>query len=77
MQESCRKPARATLKRVAQGLYRYSTSGVYFAHVRIHGKLFRDSLRVTDRRLAKRKLADFRAQKSNSIQLAKITIGEL
>ena len=78
MQQTPRKPARGTLKRVAQGLYRYSTSGVYFAHVRIHGKLFRESLGVTDRKLANRKLADFRAKKLKiDPKLAKITIAEL
>ena len=78
MQEAPRKPARGTLKRVAQGLYRYSTSGVYFAHVRIHGKLFRESLGVTDRKLANRKLAEFRANKAKvDLKLAKTTIGEL
>lgn len=78
MQNAPKNPARGTLKRVAQGLYRYSTSGVYFAHVRIHGKLFRESLRVTDRKLANRKLAAFRANKSNvDPKLAKITIAEL
>jgi len=52
-----------TLKRVSQGLYRYTASGVYFAHVRIGGKLFRESLRTKDRREAEQRLADFRRQK--------------
>src|SRR5437773_12484305 len=70
--------SRGTLKRVAQGLYRYSTSGVYFAHVRIHGKLFRESLGVTDRQLANRKLAEFRSKKLRvDPKLAKLTIAEL
>ena len=43
---------RGTLQRVAAGLYRYSTSDVYFAHVRIGGKLFRESLKTTDRKIA-------------------------
>src|SRR2546423_6543412 len=78
MQQTPRKPAPGTLKRVAQGLYRYSTSGVYFAHVRIQGKLFREWLRTTDRQLANRKLADFRAKKLEvDPKLAKITIAEL
>ncbi len=72
------KSAPGTLKRVAQGLYRYSTSGVYFAHVRMHGKLFRESLQVTDRKLANRKLAEFRAKKTQvDPKLAKSTITEL
>jgi integrase len=69
---------RGTLKRVAQGLYRYSTSGVYFAHVRIHGKLFRESLRTTDRQLATRRFADFRSKKLKiDPKLAKLTVAEL
>jgi integrase len=69
---------RGTLKRVAQGLYRYSTSGVYFAHVRIHGKLFRESLRTTDRQLAARRFADFRSKKLKiDPKLARLTIEEL
>jgi len=72
------KQASGTLKRVAQGLYRYSASGVYFAHVRIHGKLFRESLGVTDRQLAARKLADFRKKKLRvDPKLAKLTLEEL
>src|SRR4051794_20932591 len=55
---------RGTLKRVAPGLCRYSTSGVYFAHVRIGGKLFRQSLETSDRKLAERRLSDFRRTKA-------------
>jgi integrase len=70
--------SRGTLKRVAQGLYRYSTSGVYFAHVRIHGKLFRESLHVSDRQLADRKLREFRAKRLKiDPRLAKLTLKEL
>src|SRR5438067_11979142 len=70
--------SRGTLKRVAQGLYRSSTSGVYFAHVPIHGKLFRESLRTTQRQLATRRLADFRSKKLTiDPKLAKLTLEEL
>src|SRR6266700_70334 len=48
------------LKRVAPCLYKYESSGVYFAHVRAEGKLHRKSLETTDRQLANRRLADFR-----------------
>jgi len=51
------------LKRVAAGLYRSSATGVYFAHVRVHGKLFRESLETRDRKTAERKLKDFRRDK--------------
>jgi integrase len=55
---------KGTFRKVATGLYRFSTSGVYFAHVRIHGKLFRKSLKTADRQLAGRKLGDFRRSQS-------------
>lgn len=76
---SPQKPNRSgTLKRVARGLYRSTASGVYFAHVRIHGKLFRESLHTTDRQLANRELADFRKKKLKvDPKLAKLTIEEL
>jgi len=45
---------------VAPCLYKYESSGVYFAHVRAEGKLHRISLETTDRQLANRRLADFR-----------------
>lgn len=51
------------LKRVSQGLYRYTPSGAYFAHLRIGGKLFRESLGTKDRREAEQRLARFRRQK--------------
>ena len=66
---------RGTLKRVAPGLCRYSTSGVYFAHVRIGGKLFRESLETTDRKLADRKLNDFRRSKAKvALRAGKLTL---
>jgi hypothetical protein len=48
------------LRRVAPYLYRYESSGVYFAHVRSGGKLYRESLKTDDRSVANRKLRDFR-----------------
>jgi integrase len=47
------------LKKVAPCLYKYEASGVYFAHVRAGGKLHRDSLETTDRKLVNRRLAVF------------------
>src|SRR4051794_37387914 len=68
----------AILKRVATGLYRSSVSGSYFAHVRINGKLFRDSLETTDRKTADRRLRDFRQSKSKVDHKAgKSTLGAL
>ena len=69
---------RGNLNRVATGLYRSSVSGTYFAHVRINGKLFRDSLETTDRKTADRRLRDFRASKSKVDHKAgKTTLGAL
>src|SRR4051794_3379095 len=73
-----RTAARGTLNRVAPGLCRYSTSGVYFAHVRIGGKLFRESLETTDRNLAERKLSDFRRSKARvDLRAGKTTLKDL
>jgi hypothetical protein len=59
-------------------LYRATASRVYFAHVRIGGKLFRQSLKTDDRRLAERKLADFRRAKQRvDPKLGKMTLAEL
>lgn len=69
---------RGAFKRVAPGLYRYSVTGVYFAHVRIGGKLFRESLGTDDRKLADRKLIDFRRDKSRvDVAAGRITLAEL
>jgi integrase len=69
---------RASLKRVATGLYRSSASGVYFAHIRINGNLFRDSLGTADRKTADRRLRDFRQSKSKvDPWVGKITLGAL
>jgi integrase len=52
------------LKKVAPCLYKYESSGVYFAHVRAGGKLHRKSLETDDRSLANRRLAEFRRKLS-------------
>jgi integrase len=54
----------STRKRVASGLYRSESTGVYFAHVRANGKLHRESLRTDDRSLANRRLREFRRRVS-------------
>jgi integrase len=51
---------------------------VYFAHLRIRGKLFRESLHTTDSEMAKRKLSDFRRQKLKvDSKLGKTTLADL
>lgn len=42
------------------GLYRYKSSGTYFANVRKSGKLHTESLHTKDRATAKRLLRDFK-----------------
>jgi len=49
-------------KWVAECLYRHSESGKYYALVKRGGKQHRKSLKTTDRQLAERKLAAFRAK---------------
>ncbi len=69
---------KGNLNRVAPGLYRSTASAVYFAHVRINGKLFRDSLETTDRKTADRKLRDFRHSKAKiDFRLGKVTLADL
>jgi hypothetical protein len=44
-------------RRVADSLFRYSSSGVYYARFQSNGKDICRSLRTSDRELAKRRLA--------------------
>ncbi len=46
--------------KVGECLYRYKTSGGYYARIKIKGKEFRRSLRTTDLALAKRRLRELR-----------------
>jgi integrase len=48
--------------RVAENLYRLETSGGYYALVKRGDKQFRRSLKTKDRKLAERRLTDFRNQ---------------
>ena len=43
---------------VAENLYRYSSSGIYYARYPANGKEVSRSLRTADRTLAKRRLAE-------------------
>jgi integrase len=66
------------LKRISLGLYKYESSGVYFAHVRASGKLHRKSLRTTDRKLADRRLSEFRRKISRiDTRLGRITLAAM
>src|SRR5260370_27880200 len=66
------------LKKVAPCLYKYESSGVYFAHVRAGGKLHRESLGTDDRSLANRRLAEFRRKLSRiDPRLSKTTLAAM
>lgn len=66
---------KSPLKKVAPCLYKYESSGVYFAHVRAGGKLHRESLETTDRQLANRRLREFRRKVSRvDPKLSKTTL---
>jgi len=56
--QSNQRSPRGIPKGSATGLGGSSASGVYFAHVRVNGKQFRDSLETADRKTAGRKLRD-------------------
>lgn len=57
-----KKPAykQATLLKVGECLYRNQSSGTYYALVKKSGKQIRRSLKTQDRKLAERRLRDFR-----------------
>jgi integrase len=66
------------LKKVAPCLYKYESTGVYFAHVRAGGKLHRKSLETDDRSLANRRLAEFRRKLSRiDTGLSKTTLAAM
>jgi len=54
------EPKTGTLSKVAECLYRHSSSGAYYALVKRSGKQYRRSLKTKDRKLAERFLAEFR-----------------
>jgi integrase len=51
-------------QKVGECLYRYLSSGVYYARLKRPGKEIRRSLRTTDKELAKRRLADLRNEQA-------------
>ena len=53
-------PELPTLQKVAECLYRHSSSGTYYALVKRAGKQHRRSLKTKDRKVAERFLSDFR-----------------
>jgi hypothetical protein len=74
MQNSTGEGATSTRKvvfhRVAENLYRLENTGGYYALVKRGDKQFRRSLKTKDRKLAERRLDEYRAQVGN------LTIGD-
>jgi integrase len=64
--------------RIGENLYRYTSSGVYYARYRNNGKLIHHSLNTTDREFAKRLLKE-EISKINKVDsaLGKMTLEEL
>jgi len=52
--------ANSVFHKVGECLYRHESSGVYYGLVKRSGKQFRRSLKTTDRKLAQRRLSNFR-----------------
>ncbi|HVU38005.1 MAG TPA: tyrosine-type recombinase/integrase [Opitutales bacterium] len=73
-------PAQAGYTRVAECLFRHDSSGTYYALIKRSGKQIRRSLKTKDRKLAERRLADFR-DKVERLDLtngkAKVTFADL
>lgn len=65
------EPKVGALSKVAECLYRHSSSGKYYGLVKRSGKQYRRSLKTTDRKLAERFLADFR-QKIDRLDHTKV-----
>ncbi len=61
--------AQAGYTQVAECLFRHDSSGKYYALLKRSGKQIRRSLKTTDRKLAERRLADFR-EKVGQLDLA-------
>ncbi|MGD0261488.1 MAG: tyrosine-type recombinase/integrase [Verrucomicrobiota bacterium] len=71
-------PRSGEFRRVAENLFRYSSSSVYYARFQSNGKDISRSLRTTDRTLAKRRLADELENASKlDVKVGKMTLEEL
>ncbi len=71
-------PRSGEFRRVAENLFRYSSSGVYYARFQSNGKDISRSLRTTDRALAKRRLVDELENASKlDVKVGKMTLEEL
>jgi integrase len=73
-------PERAVgvFQKVGECLYRYSSNGVYYARVKVHGKEIRRSLGTIDRDLAKRRLSVLKQELSQTDRSkSRLTLAEL
>ena len=71
-------PRNGEFHRVSDNLFRYSSSGVYYARFQSNGKDISRSLRTTDRTLAKRRLAEELENASKlDVKVGKMTLEEL
>jgi integrase len=71
-------PRSGEFRRVAENLFRYSSSGAYYARFQSNGKDISRSLRTTDRALAKRRLTDELENASKlDVKVGKMMIEEL
>ncbi len=73
-------PASSGYTLVAECLYRKNSSGVYYALIKRGGKQIRRSLKTNDRKLATRRLADFRdkvARLDPNTGSTRLTFGEV
>ena len=71
-------PAAGSFQKVGECLYRYSSNGVYYARIKVRGKEIRQSLRTTDRALAKRKLSALKDRQAGvDHSKGKLTLAEL
>ena len=69
---------RGTFETVGETLLRYTSTGTYYARVRHGGKLFRQSLKTSDRALAKRRLAAFeKSLEKIAPNAGRVTVAEL
>ena len=69
---------KGAFRKVGENLYRYSTSGTYYAVFRVQGKLIWKSLKTDDRELANRKLKDEKEKKGRiDADAAKMTLSTL
>ncbi len=78
--DSTGKPENPQFRKVAECLYRHESSNIYYALVKRSGKQYRRSLKNTDRKLAERKLSDFRekvGQLSHTASAGQITSAAL